>query len=74
MKTKFYIEFKHDNSDAENYDMQSKWFDTREDALDWFNDSFDFIESDMKVFLMTAEFSEDESEYDIVKSERLRGR
>jgi len=71
LSKKFYIEFVHKNSDAENYDMQSKWFPTKKKALDWFKDSFDFVDNDVIVFVMTAKFK-DEDNYEIIKSERVR--
>lgn len=68
---KYYIEFLHENSEAENYDMQSKWFDTKKEAKEWYKNNFDFVSSDMYVYLMTAVFNEDES-YDIINSETLQ--
>ena len=68
--TKYYIEFIHDNSESENYDMQTKWFDTAIEAKSWLFDAFDFIDKSVKVFLMTAEF-DTQGDYDIVKSELI---
>jgi len=71
MEQKFYIKFIHTNSEAENYDMQSKWFPTPKLAKDWFYENFDFVDDDVNAFLMTAEFT-DEDSYDIVKSQRIK--
>ena len=68
---KYYIEFVHENSDAENYDMQSKFFDTPKEAKAWLHNSFDFIDKAMRVFLMTVEFEDDDS-YDIIESKRIK--
>ena len=70
MATKYYIEFIHDNSESENYDMQSKWFNTAMQAKEWLFDAFDFIDESVKVFLMTAEFDA-QGDYNVVKSELI---
>lgn len=56
--TKYYVEFEIKDS-GEIFSMQSRWFDTKEEALDWFEDSFDLIREEISVFLMSAEFGED---------------
>jgi len=71
VKTRYYIEFVHNNSDEENYDMQSKWFNTPKEARKWLRENFDFICGDMNVYLLTANFTE-EGDYDIVAKQRLR--
>ena len=71
MLTRYYIEFVHINSQEENYDMQSKWFDTKEEAKQWLSENFDFISDDMSVFLMEADFV-DENDYDIVSSTKIK--
>lgn len=70
-KEKYYLEFIHVNSDEENYDMQSKWFDSSEEALSWLKENFDFICEGMNVFLMTARFNIDGG-YDIISSSKVR--
>ena len=56
----YYVEFEVKDS-GEIYSIQSRWFDTKEKALDWFKDSFDLIRAEeISVFLMSADFSEDE--------------
>lgn len=61
MKTKYYVEFEH-TADEESYCLQSKWFDTKEDAITWYRTSFDFVRTDdIIVSVMKAEFDE----YDI---------
>ena len=71
MLIRYYIEFVHANSQEENYDMQSKWFNTTEEARHWLSENFDFISDDISVFLMTAEFT-DEGDYDIVSSAKIK--
>ena len=71
MVTKYYLEFVHVNSEAENYDMQSKWFNTKKEATQWLFENFDFISDDISVFLMTAKTT-DEDDYDIVSSTKIK--
>lgn len=71
MVTKYYLEFVHVNSEEENYDMQSKWFNTKKEAKQWLSENFDFISDDMSVFLMEADFV-DENDYDIVSSTKIK--
>lgn len=66
---KYYLEFvihKTQNS----YDMQSKWFDTEEEALKWLNDSFDYTSMQVEVWLMSAEWLSDLTTYGDIKQER----
>lgn len=52
---KYYVEFEH-TADEESYCMQSDWFDTPEEATEWFVNSFDFIRTDdVVVSLMKGE-------------------
>ena len=56
MTTKYYIEFEHTNDDN-YYCLQSKWFDTKEDAIKWYRTSFDFVRTDdIIVSVMKADF------------------
>ena len=56
--TKYYVEFEH-MSDEESYCLQSKWFDTKEDAINWYRTSFDFVRTDdIIVSVMKAEFDD----------------
>lgn len=68
---RYYIEMLHKNSEEENYDLQSKWFATKKGAKDWFANNFDYVSEGMHVWVMTAEFY-DEDNYDIIKSEELK--
>lgn len=70
MKYLYYIEFYHANSDEENYDMQSKWFKTKNKALMWLRLNFDYICADMNVFVVKAEFHGGD-DYDIIESEKV---
>ena len=71
MTTKYYLEFVHVNSEEENYDMQSRWFNTKKEAKQWLSENFDFISDDMSVFLMESDFV-DENDYDIVSSTKIK--
>lgn len=56
--TKYYVEFEH-TADEESYCLQSKWFDTKEDAIKWYRTSFDFVRTDdVIVSVMKAEFDD----------------
>ena len=69
---KYYVEFTDDNLGiTNNYVMQSKWFDTEEEARKWFtNLSRDLDFNQLKVSLMKAEWDEDEY-FDIYQVEVL---
>ena len=65
MKTKYYVEFKN-TEDEESYCLQSKWFDTKEEAINWYRTSFDFVRTDdIIVSVMKAEFDEYDTPFDI---------
>ena len=60
---KYYVEFEH-TADEESYCLQSKWFDTKEDAIKWYRTSFDFVRTeDIVVSVMRAEFDEYEFQF-----------
>lgn len=64
--TKYYVEFENLEDDF-SYCLQSKWFDTREQAFYWYKDSFDFIRNrTMIVRIMSSEFNEN-GEYTDIK-------
>ena len=42
---KWYIEFESIKNDKP-YSLQSRYFDTIEDAMAWYKDSFDYIDTD----------------------------
>lgn len=68
--TKYYVEFDH-LADEANYCIQSKWFETRKQAIDWFKNEFDFIRENVSIYLMKAEFDEKENCGDIEFVEEL---
>ena len=71
-RTKYYIEFKN-TEDGWHYSIQSKWFTTKQQAINWFKDSFDFIRFDTTiVWLMCAKFDEDGVYDDIKYVEELK--
>lgn len=63
---RYYIEFVDTDSQAP-YLIQTKWFETKEEAKEWFRENIEFNKLD--AYLMTAEFNEDY--YDIIYSEYL---
>ena len=65
---KYYIEFKHIRSEDELYDMQSVWFDTEKQALEWYF-GFGYV-SNTIVSLMSSEWDEYEDTYTDIKFER----
>lgn len=67
---KYYVEFEH-LADEESYCIQSRWFKTRKQAIDWYKKNFDFIREDVSVYLMKAEFDEEENYGDIEFVEEL---
>ena len=56
---KYYIEFVIAKT-GNTMDMQSKWFDTEEQAIEWLSKSFDYISMQIEAFLMKAEWDEEE--------------
>lgn len=66
---KFYIELV-DIADNE-YIIQSKWFDTEEEAIEFMKKNFDFIDTgSYGVDLMSANFYEGDEIYEDIKLER----
>lgn len=53
---KYYVEF--ENTLGQNqYSIQSKYFDTRDEAIQWYINNFDYVNTDeIVVSLMYAEF------------------
>lgn len=66
--TKYYIEFKHIRSTDLLYDMQSKWFDTEEQAIEWVK-GFSYI-SNMYVYLMSSEWDEEDDTFTDIRFEK----
>lgn len=68
---KYYIEIVDTTTRKdEMYAMQSRWFETEKEAIEWFESSFDYLDGRFIPFVMTAEFY-DEDEYDILASEDI---
>lgn len=64
MKKKYYIEISSKEIECDPpYLMQSKWFDTKKEAIDWYRNNFDYTSGLIDVKLMCAEFDEND-EYD----------
>lgn len=69
MITKYYIEFVDFNG---NFVLQSKWFDTENEALIWLLENFDFIDYDnIECFIMYADFDEEDDFGDIELSMKI---
>ena len=66
IKTKYYVEF--ESTESENkYSIQSKYFDTEQEAIQWYKDSFDFVDiNEIIVSIMKAEMEEDENGDDML--------
>jgi len=59
---KYYIEMV-DRNGEKPYVIQSRWFDTEEQALEWLNTTIDYC--DLIICLMSAVFDKDTGEYEI---------
>jgi hypothetical protein len=67
---KYYIEFVFEGNDYINhYDLQSKWFDTEEQAIEW-TKTFDYVSENVVMYLMSALWDEVEGFYGDIKQER----
>lgn len=57
-----------------DYIVQSEWFDTEEEAVAWYKNSFCYIDSEYcSVYLITAQFYQYQNyeDYDIISSKKL---
>ena len=63
---KYYIEFEH-TADDESYCLQSKWFDTSEDAVMWYIESFDFVRKDDVIVSLMKGKSDEFGNYDDIE-------
>mgnify|MGYP003315503932 CR=1 FL=1 len=69
---KYYIEIV--NVEMNEYIIQSKWFETEEDAISFMKENFDFIDTGTyAIDLMSAEFDEEGVYGDIKLERRLYG-
>jgi len=73
-KRRFYVEFCLEGVEMDSdhdYLLQSRWLDSREEAIEWCKKEFDYIDPKyISVFIVMAEFSSDD-EYDIVGLEKI---
>ena len=66
MKRLFYVEFVITEIESDPpYAMQSGVFATKQKAKNWFRKHFDYVAPYMSVRLMSMDFNEDETEYEI---------
>lgn len=79
-KRTYYIEIYMKNiiTDTDHdYIVQSKWFDTEEEAVAWYKNGFDYIDSKYcSVYLVTGQFYQNQDDdvnqdYDIISSKEL---
>lgn len=71
LKTKYYIEFVDKESSCD-FLVQSKWFNSIEDAKQWLNNTFDYLDIDaLSIFLMKADFDANGNYGDITQVEDL---
>ena len=52
---RYYIEFYNPMEDSSKYLLQTKWFDTEAEALEWYKENIDFKRDDIEAQLMSAE-------------------
>ena len=70
-QVKYYIELRHCD-DGSNYALQSKWFDTLEQAREWYKNDIDFVGEDYDAYIMYAEYDTTSDSYgDIEQLEQL---
>lgn len=69
---KYYIEIV--NVETDEYIIQSKWFETEEEAINFMKENFDFIDTGTyAIDLMSAVFDENDIYRDIKFERRLDG-
>jgi hypothetical protein len=65
---KYYIEFLFYNQTKNDcYDLQSKWFDTEKEAIEW-TKTFDYVSENIEMYLMSAIWENEE--YGDIEQER----
>lgn len=68
---KYYIEFVFEKNGALNhYDLQSKWFDTEQEAIEW-TETFDYVSENVVMYLMSDFWDEVEGFYGDIQQERI---
>ena len=65
---KYYIEVVWHNNN-ENYMLQSKWFNTEEEALEWAN-NIDYVVEYIDVYLMSSVWDVEKDYYEDIVVER----
>lgn len=69
---KYYIEFWTRHLDLDPpYLAQSKTFDTKKEAVEWYKSNFDYTNDAIEVHLMVMKYNDDETEYEISFVEEL---
>lgn len=74
-RRRYYIEIWMENVvlDTDHaYVIQTKWFDTKKEAVDWYKNSFDYIDSKYcSAHLMTAQYYQNQ-DYNIISAKKLK--
>lgn len=74
-RRRYYIEIWMENITLDTdhrYVVQTKWFDTKKEAVDWYKNSFDYIDPKYcSAHLMTAQYHQDQ-DYDIIDVKKLK--
>jgi hypothetical protein len=61
-KVKYYVEIVH-CEDSSDFAIQSKWFDTYEQATEWYKNNIEFLGENYDAYLMYAEWDETSDSY-----------
>ena len=67
---KYYIEMCWHPSNDENYVLQSQWFDTEEQAIEWAS-KINWVSENFDIYLMSSEWDTDNDNYIDIIQERL---
>lgn len=71
LSVKYYVEIVH-CEDSSDFAIQSKWFDTYEQAREWFDKDVDFLGENYNAYIMYAEWDAERDSYgDIEQLEQL---
>lgn len=70
-RKKFYVEI-YDKSCYDVIIVQSKWFDSKRKAINWFKKHFDFVNKNYGCRLMCAYFRDDELDGDVLFDSYLK--
>ena len=66
LKVKYYVEIVN-CEDCSDYSIQSKWFDTPQQAREWFDTNIDYLGENHDAYIMYAEWDETSDSYDDIE-------